>query len=534
MYYLSYDIKGIQQFIFSVPRLRYIVGGSSMIIEFDEYVGKEFEECIFAAGGKGALECADEGRAQQVKGELIKQAHNKNLDLRIGMEATFSDAMEQADELHPYCPEDLSGIPCSVSGRWPVGEKSKTDIHKGIEERGREGRDAFLKLLWELRSEELQQAFGSYRLDFFRTASPSEEKDSPELLEEALVAQRALGGRNRWAIVAMDGNDMGKQFHAMKDKNPTDDEFKKWVQIMSQAVSTVTKDAFKKALSFAAVQWAHDLGDDVHKCSLPIRGKDGKRVILPFRPLVLGGDDLIIICHSSYARLFVDQLCKSFRDGSQKPFRGTQPEELWPATKGKLEMSAGVLYTKDTFPLHMGIPYAESLLKSAKGEYRRLGITPAAIDFDVVTDTLLDTPAERRYRELVFTDADLDTEVRLTQRPYLLERHGDEPCIQDLDKIKSQLSPEHVTNSARARVLPNLRKAWGERFEYLTSIRKHNKVLWDLLYEVGSKKGTSWRDIKDKDKKVIGRRTSVPDALLLLEEERRLRNPTVSSEDSDG
>lgn len=124
--------------------------------------------------------------------------------------------------------------------------------------------------------------------------------------------------------------------------------------------------------------------------------------------------------------------------------------------------------------------------------------------------------------------------MRLTQRPYLLERHGDEPCIQDLDKIKSQLSPEHVTNSARARVLPNLRKAWGERFEYLTSIRKHNKVLWDLLYEVGSKKGTSWRDIKDKDKKVIGRRTSVPDALLLLEEERRLRNPTVSSEDSDG
>ncbi len=32
--YVSYDIRGIQQNIFAVPRLKYIVGASALIAEF--------------------------------------------------------------------------------------------------------------------------------------------------------------------------------------------------------------------------------------------------------------------------------------------------------------------------------------------------------------------------------------------------------------------------------------------------------------------------------------------------------------------
>ena len=38
--YLCYDIKGIQQFIFSVPKLKYVVGASLLIDEFDRKAGE--------------------------------------------------------------------------------------------------------------------------------------------------------------------------------------------------------------------------------------------------------------------------------------------------------------------------------------------------------------------------------------------------------------------------------------------------------------------------------------------------------------
>lgn len=33
--YICYDIRGIQQYIFSIPQLQYIIGGSLVITAFD-------------------------------------------------------------------------------------------------------------------------------------------------------------------------------------------------------------------------------------------------------------------------------------------------------------------------------------------------------------------------------------------------------------------------------------------------------------------------------------------------------------------
>ena len=46
--YVSYDIKGIQQFIFSVPRLKCMIGASGQIANFD---GRHME----IVGGNAAV-----------------------------------------------------------------------------------------------------------------------------------------------------------------------------------------------------------------------------------------------------------------------------------------------------------------------------------------------------------------------------------------------------------------------------------------------------------------------------------------------
>ncbi len=56
--YLCHDIKGIQRFVFSIPKLKCIIRGSRLIAEFDEGAGwrsgAEGVQMIFAGGGHGA------------------------------------------------------------------------------------------------------------------------------------------------------------------------------------------------------------------------------------------------------------------------------------------------------------------------------------------------------------------------------------------------------------------------------------------------------------------------------------------------
>ena len=69
--YLCYDLKGIQQYIFQVPKLKCCIGGSRQIDEFDrkEAVAIQVPGCrlIYTGGGKGAFACVDEGTMQKAK-----------------------------------------------------------------------------------------------------------------------------------------------------------------------------------------------------------------------------------------------------------------------------------------------------------------------------------------------------------------------------------------------------------------------------------------------------------------------------------
>ena len=61
--YLCYDIRGIQSFIFRIPKLKYIIGGSAVIDRFDRETIKNLMlpqgcERLFTGGGKGTFSCS--------------------------------------------------------------------------------------------------------------------------------------------------------------------------------------------------------------------------------------------------------------------------------------------------------------------------------------------------------------------------------------------------------------------------------------------------------------------------------------------
>lgn len=149
--YLCYDIKGIQQFIFSVPRLRYMIGGSGQISQFDQRwkelgVLPDSVNCVFTGGGRGVFKCQHDDLVGPLRKQLIDAAHEVGLDIRIGIDQDFKLAMQRADELYPYLPSsrDMAGFPCSESGLYPVPRTSKLKrnnhrvaVHGIIRERAR-------------------------------------------------------------------------------------------------------------------------------------------------------------------------------------------------------------------------------------------------------------------------------------------------------------------------------------------------------------------------------------------------------------
>ncbi len=541
--YLCYDIKGIQRFIFSVPKLKCIVGGSGMIAQIDDAadgIAKEVGvDRIFSGGGRGVFRCTDEDLSKKLRARLLDEAHRRGLDIRFGEAAELSDAVQGADHLHPYCPDDLEGDPCEMSGLWPVGNQSTPNVKKGVHpmiwRRVVESRKDELgsRILDELRaSNQIPEALQPYKLEFFRNVNPRMDDDDPdqEELETARASYDALGRRNRWAVIAMDGNDMGRQFlkfeQHQKERGLSEQKHAAWLKQMSDSLSSCTRQAFLHALGVVMDRWTQErlLNNDLQWCQInDDRDCLTERLVLPFRPLILGGDDVTMLCHASYAMVFAREMAASFNELSKEAAHEAQQSgldvPLWPATNNELTISAGILFVKSSFPLSMAIPYTESLLASAKGRFRskdqnQSRVTPAAIDWESITDTLVDTPSARRNRELVFHDDELGVGIELTQRPHSILPTDQSVGLDKLDALKDKLA--ELPKSVRAELQIALSRPWSGRTVFLASIAKRHSWLKTLLWEDDDQVGAGWLVTSES------RSTAVLDSLSLLDEQHRL------------
>lgn len=530
--YLCYDIRGIQQSIFAVPRLKYIVGGSSLIDAFDrEGVDKIAKgtgaEKIFAGGGRGTFFCKDAGCAANLSRQIRDGIHRIGLEARIGQGAS---PVEAAQNFVTFAlpMENLSGEPCAVSGLFPVDAGAKgaagASIHPFMRIRAEHaGTDRVGREILGLASREpdfpaeLRDLFQSNRdsVVFMRSVNPDIDDDA-QSQQIARRGQIALGSRNRWALIAMDGNNIGMQHQAAKERYRGDaDAHRGWLLAMSGAIDRSARSAVASALAGAVSAWWQTAG----------RSQSGSApVVLPFRPLIAGGDDVLLLSHCSYAMDIVKCVCRKFSEFAGKESAAFGGGGLWLATAGQLTISAGVLYLPVTFPIASAIAYTESLLGSAKGRSRQVPAgtaAPASVDWESITEGAIDSPAERRNRELRFLDGDdPETEVILTYRPWLVS----ELC-QHLDPLKDRLADLPV--SIRHELLPILRQGCWERMRGLARIRKnYSRIFDDLNYRPGAACGPGWKK-ESRETGGFTLRTCYNDALLLLAEEHRMKQRTA-------
>jgi hypothetical protein len=135
----------------------------------------------------------------------------------------------------------------------------------------------------------------------------------------------------------------------------------------------------------------------------------------PFILLMLGGDDLLLVCRARVALPFVVRLCQTLDD--------LQSDET---ATSKLTLGIGVVLARRAIPIHRTHEVAAQLAGSAKRRFRGLKETGrqgrSVVDWAVYTTTWVDEPQEVRRRDWVRGSGN---EVRvLSQRPVDVLGHG--------------------------------------------------------------------------------------------------------------
>ena len=89
---------------------------------------------------------------------------------------------------------------------------------------------------------------------------------------------------------------------------------------------------------------------------------------LPIIPLILGGDDLTVVCEGSRAVQFTEHFLRAFEaeTGKNKNITAILPENQTDQKKPRLTACAGVAIVKPHFPFHRAYELAEALISSAK------------------------------------------------------------------------------------------------------------------------------------------------------------------------
>lgn len=227
------------------------------------------------------------------------------------------------------------------------------------------------------------------------------------------------------AIVHADGNGLGKifqNFHKHIGATSPDDnrDYVNKLRRFSIALDQCTEAAFREAIQVIDTKKhppsASSETDETD--SLPSH-------LIPLAPLVLGGDDLTVVCDGRYALQFTYAFLKAFEaeTASLNYCDGIVPEIAKVALKAdRLSACAGVSIIKPHFPFSVAYGLAESLIKSAKTVKQNVKTDSSqdsppypcsAIDFHILYDSSvvdLDT-----IRDRLIVDG-----AQLHNRPYVI------------------------------------------------------------------------------------------------------------------
>lgn len=221
--------------------------------------------------------------------------------------------------------------------------------------------------------------------------------------------------RRYMGVICADANGMGEAWKGLCcDALLLDADYRD----VSEGIVAATEGGLAEAVSSTLqARWEND--ERKRQEHLAANGK-----LLPFIPLIVGGDDVACVVPGSWALEVAHRFCREFVCRVTRPFAAVDHEADRPA------MSAGVVICKHKFPIQLALDLGKQLLRSAKKRCRELVADghrdPGAIDFAVVSESGASSLESMR-------------QAHLTERPYLVSAVGGCLPLDALTRAAAQL-----------------------------------------------------------------------------------------------
>ncbi|HDZ9229244.1 TPA: hypothetical protein RUZ21_001945 [Vibrio cholerae] len=246
------------------------------------------------------------------------------------------------------------------------------------------------------------------------------------------------------ALIHIDGNGLGKQLRALRKalENQPDDVFSTAFRQFSDALAKATELAAAEA-----TQWLYQTQLNQQE-NTPV-------TYLAMRPLVLGGDDITLLCRADLALGYATRFCRAFQTHSAEQLKDLHTRYL----KGSADLlpyltaSGGILYHKANHPFMLCHHLVEGLCSEAKTVTKATpSALPAALSFYRISKALAEDISVLRAQSQQWLWEDKPLQGALPG--YLISENDDQynsslvgPSFIELERMRQFLSPKVKGNA---------------------------------------------------------------------------------------
>lgn len=330
-------VQGIQQFIFRSSKLKDIAGASELV---EQICTKAFDEF---ARGESIIRAAGNIKYDFARLEDCERAvlnfPRKVMEMAPGI--TISQAVVEYDD-----GTDFGAVVNELERRLRAQRNRSAAPQPGLMAVKRAPRTG-LAAVGEMDGELVDEATLRKR-EMTRSGRQVIElcKKSfnlPDLTYDEVAYEIGdLTGRNDWvAIIHADGNGLGRVVQKLGHNR---DKFKDFSRLLDEA----THNAAHSAYAAVAGKW------------------NARSKVIPLRPVVLGGDDMTIICQAGIAIDYTKAFIAAFEKETEQLLGGLLSQAQVYSNGNKLTCCAGIAFVKSSYPFHFGYQLAEALCDAAK------------------------------------------------------------------------------------------------------------------------------------------------------------------------
>lgn len=300
-YLYGASVQGIQEFIFATNELKTIIGASEIINNINQKIEKKYpKNIIINAAGNIKLLFDEKSEFDSLVEEFLKETKQAAFGLTISQavvafeEGSLKDAMQELEKkLHI--------------------QRNKNEIPL----------DMSINIL------KLAPKSGKPMIESEKDKA-TVQKENAYIFDELGDISKIKNKKNKIAIIHADGNGLGVMIANMSKELQTDEEVKEAYKNFSTKLDEATVAAFKIA-------------------------KENTSGI-KLRQVILGGDDLTVICDANSALDFTNKFLKAFEEQTKQSFNNEG-----------LTACAGIAYCNQKYPFHYAVNLAESLCAYSKG-----------------------------------------------------------------------------------------------------------------------------------------------------------------------